>query len=259
MRKTDRIIKLFITTLLIVGVGFICFPIIKNTVTLVRIQRTTIQQTQVDPDQVPKNESNEKIELPTIGSYWSASTENLRESVGNLSIPSLKLTVPLFRGLHNQEMLFGVGMMFPKRRFNQDNVVILGHHLGMSELLLGNLGKVSLGDYVVIHYLDQVYTYQVAEKEIVKETNLSVIKDTDQPKLTLITCDSPYLTDQRIVVSANPVALKQVPKQVLQKEQTRLLQKKTMIRKNIVKYSVIPIIIIIGVLCICIYCIWRYL
>lgn len=250
MRKNK--LKIIINLLFIMGVCLISFPIIKNTITIVKIQKTKV----VTKEELPVVNPNERIVLPTIESYLTASSKNLGTAIGELNIPSQKIKIPIFAGLNNQQMLFGVGAMYPERNVLKDNLVLLGHHLSMTELLLGNIQNLQVNDKITVTYLTNKIQYRVIKKETVNETNLSVLESTNIPQLTLITCDKPELTDKRIVVTAKLVDREE--QETLQNTKNNVTPNKKILQRSIVKYSLIPLFIMFTALCIGSYVIWRY-
>ncbi|WYJ83572.1 sortase A [Enterococcus sp. DIV0840] len=238
---------------LIIGTLLICFPIFKNTITIIKIKNTKITQVENMPEPKP----NERIDFPTVEDYLTASTDNLEDAVGQLMIESVGISVPIFLGVHYQEMLFGVGFMHPDRHFEKDNIVLLGHHLGIENLLLGKIAKIEVNDLIKVQFLDKIYQYKIVNKKIVLEDQLEVLDNTATPQLTIITCDKPYLTDKRIIVTAEPVKEKRT-EAVKNEEKNEFYQNMKAIRKSFVKYSVVPIVISLIALILSGYCIWKY-
>ncbi len=250
MRKKK--FKILIIFLLITGTIFLCFPIIKNTVTLIKIKNTTISQKQKISDKIP----NEPVIYPTMEDYLAVSPEIVGGAAGHLTISAADISTPLFMGLDNQELLFGAGMMYPDRKFETDNVVIIGHHLGIKSLLFGNLENVEAKMPIKVVFLGKIYSYKITSRRIVKEKEVAVLDNTFSPRLTLITCDQPDITDKRIVVTAEPDGKKEDKDSEFLKESKE--QEQRIIRKNIVKYSAVPIATILIVLLVSSYCIWRF-
>ncbi|MDT2601929.1 class A sortase [Enterococcus hulanensis] len=255
MKQTKKTHNLLIILLFIIGAGFICYPIIKNTVTIINIKEQEITETKVFPQAVSENE---RIELPTAESYLTASKEDINDAVGQLSIPSVKIETPLFAGLHNQELLYGAGLMYPERSIEKDNIVVLGHHLGISDLLLGNLTKVSLHDKIYFRLLDKTYQYTIIEKKQVHEEDIEVLANTPSPQLTLITCDEPTITDQRIVVTAKLEEEKSAKQSLSTVKAAEQKNKQELVRKSFIKYGLGPILLVLAVVTFGCWCIWRY-
>lgn len=98
--------------------------------------------------------------------------------------------------------------MYPKRNPLKDNIVILGHHLSDSGLLLGDVGKLKIGDKLILEKAEGEYQYSVSDVYITDETKVSVLETSESPKLTMITCDKPTYTDKRMIVEANLIDVK---------------------------------------------------
>jgi LPXTG-site transpeptidase (sortase) family protein len=91
------------------------------------------------------------------------------------------------------------------------NVVLVGHSSdfpwsnGHYKTIFSLLDKLAAGDNIVIPFHNQIFTYQVSEKKVVKPTDLSVLKKTDDPNLTLITCYPVGTTTNRLIIRAKLV------------------------------------------------------
>lgn len=63
-----------------------------------------------------------------------------------------------------------------------------------------NLDKARVGDKIVINQKDGSYRYTVTEKKVVEKNDRSVLLNTNDYRLTLITCTPLWTSDQRLVV-----------------------------------------------------------
>jgi len=88
------------------------------------------------------------------------------------------------------------------------NAVLMGH---VSSINAGNvfkdLDRARVGDIVEVDSAAGTFTYRVAEIRVVSRTDLSVIKPTEEPTLSLITCTGAWLPQinefsERLVVRA---------------------------------------------------------
>lgn len=91
------------------------------------------------------------------------------------------------------------------------NVVITGHSSyfpwdpGRFKDVFALLHQVQVGDKIVVYHEQKKYTYEVYEKKVVKPTQVDVLTQNGENRLTLITC-TPVGTDlNRLVVLAKPV------------------------------------------------------
>lgn len=97
------------------------------------------------------------------------------------------------------------------------NVVITGHSSyfpwdpGRFKDVFALLHDVVVGDKIVVYYKQDKYLYEVDEIKIVLPEDISVLKQTPQNKLTLITCTPVGTNLKRLIVTAVPVAKNNQP------------------------------------------------
>lgn len=91
------------------------------------------------------------------------------------------------------------------------NVVIVGHSSndwwepGSYKFVFALLDKIATGDKVQINYSSKKYVYEVTGTKIVMPNDLSVLNQTSEPTLTLITCTPPGTSWKRLIVSAKQI------------------------------------------------------
>jgi sortase A len=91
------------------------------------------------------------------------------------------------------------------------NTVIFGHSSdypwspGLYKNVFALLDQLVAGDKITIPYKSQRFTYEVTSAKVVRASDLSVLKKTADPQLTLITCYPVGTSQRRLVVSARLV------------------------------------------------------
>jgi LPXTG-site transpeptidase (sortase) family protein len=100
------------------------------------------------------------------------------------------------------------GTPFPNQ---SGNVVLTGHSSyypwdpGRFKDVFAVLHQATVGDEVVVFYNQKKFTYQITDIKKVMPTEVNVLGDTGDDRLTLITC-TPIGTDlQRLIVTAKPI------------------------------------------------------
>ena len=105
--------------------------------------------------------------------------------IGTISLPSLNEKLPIIEGTDDAELRRGVGhfvgSVLPGVR---DNSVLAGHR----DSVFSNLGKLALGDPIVVRTAAGQFTYKVAKFRIVMADDRTVIVPTPAAILTLSTC-----------------------------------------------------------------------
>jgi len=129
---------------------------------------------------------------------------NLSDIEDRLVISVAKIDMPIFESDSVNTLLKG-GWIFPgtARPGQIGNSVIFGHRFRYLPPITNtfySLDKVELGDVFVVSWQGRVFRYQVTEKNIIEPTDFSVLNQTDESRITLITCAPLFSTKQRLVI-----------------------------------------------------------
>lgn len=77
---------------------------------------------------------------------------------------------------------------------------------GKYNYIFVNLDKLRAGDQVIIYHNGNKYVYEVRSKVTVTPTDVSVLKQTDTPTLSLMTCTPPGTNWKRLVVKLDQIS-----------------------------------------------------
>lgn len=158
-------------------------------------------------DVVKSQLGGEKNELPVIAS---------------IAIPSVKIRLPIFKGLSNEALFYGAGTMSPTQEMGEGNYGLASHRSDQPDLLFTPLEELQLGDIIYLTDLSNVYTYEAFYKEKVEPTRTEVLDVVpNRQLLTLITCGDLYATT-RLVVQAELIEV--TPMNELSKEAAQAFQ-----------------------------------
>ena len=92
------------------------------------------------------------------------------------------------------------------------NAVIFGHSSndwwepGNYKFVFILLDKLVVGDTYTVNYNSKQYIYQVTETKVVEPTDLSVLRQTGEHEMTLITCTPPGTSWKRLVVHSKQIS-----------------------------------------------------
>jgi sortase A len=107
------------------------------------------------------------------------------EEMGSLTIPSINAILPIFHGTNEDELDKGIGhyakSVLPGER---DNSVLAGHR----DTVFRQLGKVKIGDQLIVTTSAGIFTYEVRKIRIVDKDDRTVIIPKPRPTLTVSTC-----------------------------------------------------------------------
>lgn len=203
-----------------VAITLLFLPFMKQALIIFRTQTASVQQIETTNqfETVPL----EAVQPPNLSDVLEFKEQQNFPAAGRIIIPKVEIALPLFPGLSNEQLLIGAGILFPERRVEDQNVVIVGHHLGRSNLLFGKLMKVKVGDNIYLERQNKLYQYRVSEAKKIQQTELKVLEEGTKAEITLITCDKPTQTDQRFVVKGELVRspTKKMQEKILSKMRT---------------------------------------
>lgn len=138
-----------------------------------------------------------------------------------ISIPKINVTAPMVtneksydngrvqKALERGVVQYGAASADPGQ---VGNLVVVGHSSGQPwtpgnyKFVFTLLEKIGLNDRIFIDYKGTRYIYRVTSTKVVPPTDLSVLRPTDEPQLTLITCTPVGTSRDRFIVTARQVS-----------------------------------------------------
>jgi sortase A len=157
----------------------------------------------VEPAEPTAEPSAEPTASPTYEFAKYPDYPNIGDRIGTITLPSLKLSWPIYQGTTDAELAKGVGHYAKSVLPGQnDNSVLSGHRT----TVFNKLGDLKRGQLILVKTSAGTFTYKVRSSRIVMKTDRTVIVPTSAAVLTLTTC-YPFnrlgSTDQAYVVSAD--------------------------------------------------------
>ncbi|QXC60943.1 class E sortase [Aquihabitans sp. G128] len=155
---------------------------------------------------VEKTELAGNVPLPKYG-----------DAIGTIEIPRIGITRTIVEGITVEELGRGPGH-YPESPLpgQKGNVAIAGHRTTYGQPF-HNIDKLENGDQILFKTHQGEFVYEVAGTEIVKPTDVRVLEDQGDNRVTLIACHPKYSLKERIIVHAILVG-KPAPDIVGQKE-----------------------------------------
>ena len=188
--------KIIGKALIVIGAGIILltaytnYNVEKNNNDLVKEFEKNIQN-----NKNSESKQMEKGEEKTIN--------NKQDVIAILEIPKIDLKVAVKEGIDQKTLDYSVGHFDQTQMPGQyGNFAVAGHRNYTSNKFFSNLDELERGDNIVVHTLDEKYTYIVDSKEVVTPDKVEVL-DSDENKkmITLITCTPKYVGTHRLVVN----------------------------------------------------------
>lgn len=135
-------------------------------------------------NEVPESESA----IEDIQETISVDTVDGVDVIGYLTIESIGLEkAPIKQGTDEETLNTFLGH-FTDSAYLSGNVAIAGHNRGYEKNYFENLKNIQEGDLIVYETKYETKTYAVSSIEEIKETNVEVIENTEDNRITLITC-----------------------------------------------------------------------
>jgi sortase A len=124
--------------------------------------------------------------------------------VGIIEISTINLKLPILIGTSEKVLNVGAGYLegtaYPG---HEGNSAIAAHRSRTFGKMFNRLAEIHSGDEIVIETKEGLFRYIVFDKFIVKPTDLSVLKNSENEKIiTLITCHPLKNPTQRLIIKA---------------------------------------------------------
>lgn len=125
-----------------------------------------------------------------------------------LKIDGLGIDMPIFTGELWSSLDRGAWLMGGTQPGESGNTVIFGHRFKYLPPLSNSmfrLGGIEHGDTFTVNWQGTERLYRVFEKRIIDPSEVSVIEDMGDERVTLVTCHPVWSTKERLVVVGFPV------------------------------------------------------
>lgn len=113
--------------------------------------------------------------------------ENNEKDNWNISIPKINLTARIKDGT-DQETLNNYVAHFEKSACIKGNICLAAHNRGYKVNYFKDLKQLQKGDEILYEFKSIKLKYLVTQNEIINDTDIQVIADTEENIITLITC-----------------------------------------------------------------------
>jgi LPXTG-site transpeptidase (sortase) family protein len=151
--------------------------------------------------------NNEGVLIEGISPIASASGVVIDDNQDRLVIEGIGVSMPLIGGRSSDYGLSKGAWLWPdtKQPGQQGNTVIFGHrfrYLPPLSNTLFSLDKAKIGDEITIRRNRELLRYRIIESRVTVPTDLSVLDDSRDERITIVTCHPVWSTKERLVVVA---------------------------------------------------------
>lgn len=162
-------------------------------------EKRVVQTPTTPPDFVSWSEQR-------IHQYAESLSEHVASPLAIIRIDRIHVEAPVLEGTDDLTLNRGVGHIAGTALFGENgNIGIAGHRDGFFR----GLNNIRVGDRIDLEEPDRIETYVVERLEIVDPKNVSVLRSSSKPALTLVTCYPFYFigaAPQRFIVHAVPIS-----------------------------------------------------
>lgn len=176
-KRKGIVVSIIISLVIWISLNFILIQFNENQKK--EVDTTLVLKTsQVNPikENVEENiEINEAVENQYKINEW------------RIFISKINLDAPILEGTTQEVLRRGVGHFTSTSKWD-GNVVLAAHNRGYKYNFFQEIKRLEIGDIIEYQTEQGKRTYEVCGKEKIKETDLSILENTKENKLTLITC-----------------------------------------------------------------------
>lgn len=142
-----------------------------------------IQEVKLEEEQ--DNESVEETDdRDMIGNSYIYST-----NVWRIKIPKLNLDAPITEGTSQEALSIAVGHFEQTDKW-EGNVALAGHNRGYRCNFFQEIKNLKKGDTIIYSTEKGIREYKVVLNKVIKETDWTYIQNTEDNRITLITCEA---------------------------------------------------------------------
>jgi len=163
---------------------------------------TQTQDAYAAADYLGTNEPLTQAQLPNIA---DKKQPNPAIKTNHLVIDKIGVDIPIVEGSTAYALEKGAWHLPESKNPDQvGNMILTGHRYKYrppSSKTFYLLDKLNLGDTFIMYWDGGTYRYRIDKKEVRPGNDLSILSDSSDRRVTLITCDPLFSTKNRLVVS----------------------------------------------------------
>jgi len=188
-----NIVSLCITILVylfIVKTNLITNKINFNTHFISNIFKRTLVLVEIDSDNINQDTKEETIKIQSSPSNLNTKDNEIqdtKEIKWKLIIPKISLEAEISEGTSKEVMDKYIGH-FEETSKKNGNIGLAAHNRGYAVNYFSQIKLLKTGDEIIYKYYNFEKKYLVIENKIIKDTDWSYLQQTEENRITLITC-----------------------------------------------------------------------
>ncbi|WMJ79960.1 class D sortase [Clostridium sp. MB40-C1] len=190
-----------------VGIAFIFIGVLIITTALfLRIKGNIREQSLIQEFNQQLKEIDSKIS-DNKSVNKNRNNTNLDSIIGILSIPKIDCKVPVCEGIDKDTLKYSVGhFKDTPLPGSKGNCCIAGHRSYTYNEFFNRLDELKEGDEIYIQNKKGKYKYIVYKKQVVEPTEVSVLNNTKDGEITLVTCTPIRVASHRLIIKGKLIS-----------------------------------------------------
>jgi len=132
--------------------------------------------------------------------------ENKKGTIGIISIPKIDLNVALSEGVESNILKYAVGHFTgTPMPGDKGNFCVAGHRSYTYNQYFNRLDELKVGDKIMVITMKGEFQYEVYETKVVKPEEISVLNNTEDAEITLVTCTPIRVATHRLIVKGKMI------------------------------------------------------
>ncbi|KOA21435.1 sortase family protein [Clostridium homopropionicum DSM 5847] len=192
MKRVIGIIMILAGACLIITINYTKYRVDKNQKEMINAFENIIK------DEVNNDKPVNKVEIKVPENKLEINT---KDTIGILYIPKIDIKVAIAEGVDNETLKYAVGHFkgtpLPD---NKGNFCIAGHRSYAYGEFFNRLDELQIDDEITVETKVRQYKYRVYEKKVVEPSEISVLDNTKDPIITLVTCTPVRIATHRLII-----------------------------------------------------------
>lgn len=127
-------------------------------------------------------------------------------SIGIISIPKIDLNVALSEGIDASVLKYAVGHFTgTPMPGDKGNFCVAGHRSYTYNQYFNRLDELEKGDKITVTTMTGEFQYEVYESKVVEPEEISVLDNTEDEEITLVTCTPIRVATHRLIIKGKMV------------------------------------------------------
>jgi sortase A len=151
----------------------------------------------------PATAAQATVHSASHGNAERPKSPQVQKKLGQLRIPSLRVTTTIYQGVTDAQFNIGVGEWPGGPQPGTVGNIVIGGHRTSAQRPFAKIDKLKKGDVILLTRNGTTFRYEVTKKFVVTKHETWITQQTTAATLTLFTCHPVGKTSHRYVIRAS--------------------------------------------------------